>query len=98
MLLFCDSFSHYDTSQVNEKYPPVFPDPATLVTIVPGAGRLGSQAAFFDAALGALDNLRRAVPTASPALTVGCAFRWATPLTTVTLFSIIANEASGDTE
>lgn len=52
MLIFCDSVSHYTTAQIAGKYPhqtfgvPVYP------VVVPGAGRFGAQALFFDGTLG----------------------------------------------
>ena len=75
MLLFCDSFSHYSTSQINDKYPPVAFDPISSVTIVPGAGRLGGGAAYFDTTLGDMNRIGRLTPTADPTITVGLAYR-----------------------
>lgn len=45
-LLFADSVGHYNTAQIGDKYAA-----ATSVTVVPGAGRLGGQALFFDASI-----------------------------------------------
>lgn len=45
-ILFVDSVGHYDTAQIGDKYASV-----ADVTVVPGAGRLGGQALFFNAAL-----------------------------------------------
>lgn len=43
-LLFADSTNHYTTAQIAQKY-----DTASMVTVVPGAGRLSGQAIFCDA-------------------------------------------------
>lgn len=73
MLLFCDSCAHYTTAQLADKY-----TSATAVTVVDGAGRLGSPALLFNAS-----NHSALSKTLTPAalgaggqrLTVGCAYR-----------------------
>ena len=52
MLRFIDSFSHYDTSQMGQKWTSV-----TAVTIDPTGGRLGSGCAVCDASLSAIAAL-----------------------------------------
>jgi hypothetical protein len=46
MILFLDSANHYTTAQIGSKY-----DTASNATVVPGQGRIGSAALFFDTAL-----------------------------------------------
>jgi hypothetical protein len=68
MLLFIDSFDHYQTADMQGKWTSVF---AGGIEIVPGAGRCGSQALR----LGGIASLVKGIPFGSDSGVFGFAFR-----------------------